>query len=69
MFQFRIIVIVLILFPAIVLAQETRSKEVKKHYNVSADGKLAVDGKYGDVHVETWNKNEVDVIIKVEVTK
>jgi len=28
-----------------------------------------IDSKYGDVQIETWDKNEVDVVIKIEATK
>ena len=35
---------------------------------VSGKGSLSVDSKYGDVHVDTWDKNEVDVYVKVEIT-
>jgi hypothetical protein len=67
--QFKIAIILLMLTPLFVVGQTTRTKEVKKHYNVSADGNLAVDGKYGNVHIETWDKNEVDLTVTIEVTK
>ena len=69
MSQFRIITILLISMPFLALGQATKTKEVKKHYSVSADGNLAIDSKYGNVHVETWSKNEVDINIIIEVTK
>jgi len=67
--QFKIATILFALTPFLVFAQVTKSKEVKKHYNVSATGNLAIDGKYGNVHVETWDKNEVDLVVSIEVTK
>lgn len=66
--QFKFLLLVLFLTPILVIGQETKSKEVRKNYNVSANGNLSVDGKYGDIHVETWDKNEVDVYVKIEVT-
>lgn len=68
-FQFKITTILFILTPFLIFGQTTKSKEVKKHYNVSADGNLAIDSKYGNVHIETWLKNEVDLTITIEVTK
>jgi len=67
--QFKIATILFALTPFLVFAQVTKSKEVKKHYNVSATGNMSIDGKYGNVHVETWDKNEVDLIVSIEVTK
>ena len=67
--QFKIATILFALTPFFVFAQVTKSKEVKKHYSVSATGNLAIDGKYGNVHVETWDKNEVDLVVSIEVTK
>ena len=68
-FQFKITTILFILTPFLVFGQTTKTKEVKKHYNVSADGNLAIDSKYGNVHIETWSKNEVDLTVSIEVTK
>ena len=67
--QFRITTILLLLTPFFVFGQVTKTKEVKKHYSVSANGHMAIDSKYGDVHIETWDKNEVDVVIKIKATK
>ena len=68
-FQFKITTILLILTPFLVFGQSTKTKEVKKHYTVSATGNLSIDSKYGNVHVETWSKNEVDLVVSIEVTK
>ena len=69
MSQFKIATLMLVLSPCIVFGQVTKSKEIKKHYNVSGDGNLTIGSKYGDVHVETWDKNEVDIDITIEMTK
>jgi hypothetical protein len=67
--QFKIITLLFVLTPFLVFGQEMKSKDVKKHYNVSADGNLSIDSRYGNVHVETWDKNEVDLVVSIEVTK
>ena len=64
----KIAILFFVLTPLFVLAQETKTKEIKKNYTVSASSDLSIDGKYGDIHVETWSKNEIDVQIKIEVT-
>ena len=43
-------------------------KEISKEFPISSKGKVSVAGKYGDVHVSTWDKNKVkfDVTIIVK---
>jgi hypothetical protein len=67
--QFKITTILLILTPFFVFGQVTKTKEVKRHYTVSGNGDLSIDSRYGNVHVETWSKNEVDISIEIEVRK
>ena len=68
MSQFKITLLALLVLPVALFAQETKSKEITKHYNVSATGNLSIDGKYGDVHIETWDKNEVDLKVTIEIS-
>lgn len=67
--QFKVAIILFVLTPFFVLGQVTKTKEVKRHYTVSGNGDLSIDSRYGDVHIETWSKNEVDISIQIEVTK
>ncbi len=69
MYQFKITTILLVLSPIFVVGQATKTKEISKNYNVSGSGNMSVDGKYGDIQIETWDKDEVNVEIKIEVTK
>jgi len=43
-------------------------KEISKEYDISANGKVKILGKYGHINVTTWNKNKVkfDVIIEIK---
>lgn len=45
-----------------------REKKLSKHYTVSNGDKLSIDNRYGKVHINTWDKNEVtvDVVIRIE---
>ncbi len=45
-----------------------KNKSVNKSYNVSSSDKLNIRNSFGDVKVITWNKNEIKVDIKVEVS-
>lgn len=66
------IIIALLLVPAISLASNeykgkyTKQKKIKKEYNVSANDLLSLDNSYGNIDVETWDQNrvEIEVIIK-----
>lgn len=43
-----------------------KKKEINQSYSVSADGKLVVDNRYGNVTVTHWNKNEVSIRVVIE---
>ena len=55
--------------PFVAIGQVDKSKEINKSYDVSAQGKLRIENKYGDVHIETWSQNRVEVNIIVKVQK
>ncbi|MFD0975314.1 hypothetical protein [Salinimicrobium gaetbulicola] len=66
------ILIALLLVPAISCASNeykgkyTKEKKIKKEYTVSANDLLSLDNSYGNIDVETWEQNrvEIQVIIK-----
>ncbi|QHT68889.1 hypothetical protein GXP67_20665 [Rhodocytophaga rosea] len=41
------------------------SKKISRSFNVSASDKLAIDNRYGKVHINTWDKNEITVNIEI----
>jgi hypothetical protein len=45
-----------------------KSKTIKKEYTVNSDAKVALDNRYGDLNITTWDKNrvEIEVIITVK---
>ena len=61
--------ILLILTPVIAFGQVDKSKEIDKAYDVSSQGSLSIENKYGDVHIDTWERNRVEVNIVVKATK
>ncbi|MGB1284122.1 MAG: hypothetical protein ACPG44_06610 [Polaribacter sp.] len=42
-----------------------KNKIIEKKFSVNADAKVSLNNRYGNLHITTWNKNEVD--IKVEI--
>ncbi|MFD0992857.1 hypothetical protein [Tenacibaculum geojense] len=45
-----------------------KTKTIKKQYKVSSNATFFVSNKYGDVHVTTWDKNVIDITVKIKVT-
>lgn len=48
--------------------KEEKSKKINKEYKVNADATVAIDNRYGDINITTWDKNsvEIEVIITVK---
>ncbi len=55
--------------PGLLWAQVTREKKIERSYQVPAQGILEVHNKYGEVHIDTWTKQQLDVVVTIEVTK
>lgn len=47
--------------------KEEKSKTIKKEYTVNADAKVAIDNRYGDLNIVTWNKNQVEIEVTITV--
>jgi len=58
----------LLMFLASVTLAEEQKKTFHEEYDVKADAELIISNEYGNVIIETWDKNQVviDIIIKVE---
>jgi len=52
-----------------VLAQYTNSKVVAKGFKTSKNSMVEITNRYGDINLETWEKDSVSVEIKVNVTE
>ncbi|MEE9363794.1 MAG: hypothetical protein V3U92_14430 [Cellulophaga sp.] len=50
------------------IAQEKVSKKIEKTHILSNTGKFHIDNKYGDVIINGWDKNSIEVIISISVT-
>lgn len=43
-----------------------KEKKIVKNYSVSANDKLSIENEFGNVNINTWDKNEVNVEITVK---
>lgn len=44
-----------------------KSKSINKSFDVNSNATLSINNKYGDVNVTTWNKNTIQIDIKITV--
>lgn len=63
------ILIILLMLPLGVMAQYTETKTIERNYTVSGKGSLAITGKYGDIHIDTWDSKAVELKVKIEAKK
>lgn len=66
------ITFLLFLLPAIALAnpvkkKHEKSKVIKKEFSVNADAKVALQNRYGNLNITTWNENMVEIEVTITV--
>lgn len=44
-----------------------KTKTISKEYSVNADAKVAINNRYGDLNITTWNKNRVEIEVQITV--
>ena len=54
------------LFVSATLAAQTQDKRVDKTFNVNSDTRLSIDNRFGKVHINTWDQNQVEVKVVIE---
>jgi hypothetical protein len=61
----------ILMIPLFVLAQFTESKQISKRYKISPETRIEITNKYGNIKINTWEKDSVvfDIKIKVEDKK
>lgn len=47
--------------------KEEKTKKINKEYTVNADAKVAINNRYGDLNIVTWNKNKVEIEVTITV--
>lgn len=66
------LLLVLFIFPNIIFGtndseKQEKSKTLKKEYTVNSNATVDINNKYGNVTVATWNKNRVEITVKITV--
>lgn len=65
----RIFLLVIFLLPILVFSSvvDKKTKVIEKEFSITSSTNVEIDNSYGMVHINTWDKNEVKVIIKIEI--
>ena len=65
-FYKTIVYCVLVLLSYGIQGQNKLSKEIKKTYSLTNDGALYLENKYGDVYINGWDKEEIEIVANIE---
>ncbi len=62
---------IILMFPFFAFGQFTETKHLKKQFKVSPESKIEITNKYGNIRINTWEKDSIifDIKIKVEEKK
>lgn len=60
-----LLVLVILLFVTQLFAQED-TRRISKSFNIKADTKIEINNKYGNVIINRWNKNVLELKVKIE---
>lgn len=66
------ITLLFLLLPLIAVANNTgtkqeKSKVIQKEYKVNSNAKVALNNRYGNLNITTWNKNIVEIEVTITV--
>ena len=62
-----LVVIFILMFPAIVWAQFTETKQVNKRFKLTPETQVEITNKYGKIKINTWDKDSIIFDIKIRV--
>jgi hypothetical protein len=62
-----LLIIPLLLLAFTLSAQESVTKEFHKEYSAGANTTLEISNRYGDVKIESWDKDQIVIDVKVKV--
>ncbi|WP_456438932.1 hypothetical protein [Psychroserpens sp.] len=65
-FYRTIIYSVLVLLSHSLQGQNKLSKEIKEIYSLTDDGAVYLENKYGDIYINGWNKDEIEILVNIE---
>ncbi len=44
-----------------------KTKTINRQYSVNDNASLFISNKYGDLNIETWNQNRIEILVKITV--
>ena len=70
---FKYVILVLLIFPTALIARDgqfkgkyTKEKTIKKEYNVDADALLKVKNSYGNITLNSWDQNRIEIEVHIK---
>lgn len=49
------------------IQKHEKNRTIKKEFTVNKNAKLAVDNKYGDINITTWDKNKIEIEVQITI--
>ncbi len=62
------ILLIAIMLANVLYGQEVVSKKIEKTYDLTNTGEVHIDTKYGEVFINGWNKNTIQIVANIKVT-
>jgi hypothetical protein len=62
-----VLLLIFLLFPGRSAAHDDCTKVIKKEYTVNPDAQVLFDNKFGQIHINNWDKNLVSIEIRITV--
>ena len=62
-----VLLLIFFLFQGKASAYDESSKVIKKEYTVNPDARVLLDNKFGQIHINNWDKNMVSIEIRITV--
>jgi len=63
----NIFILVILILNSCAFSQEENSKIINKTFEVSALDKLEIENSYGEIQIETWDKNIIEIEVQISV--
>ena len=60
--------ILVIMITNVLYGQEVVSKKIEKTFDLTNTGEVHIDTKYGEVYINGWNKNNIQIVAEIKVT-
>lgn len=64
---FLLIVIPLVTYGNLAIKKQEKTKTIKKVFSINKAGRVAINNKYGDLKITTWNNNTVEIEVNITV--